>query len=152
MGHFDDISSALADEDYDQLTRPQAEALIEALVLATVSEGEVPQKEESELQKSVAEIDRRATFSADDYLATARQEARQLVDDPTAIRQRADDIAGRLHDETLRDEAYYLAARISAIDAEVVADETDILTTFVDAFEIPRERLKLLTRRLRHQV
>lgn len=152
MSHFDEIKSDLADGAYQRLERDQAEALVDALVMASAADGEVGERERNELDRSLSEIEKRAAGMPDDYPSRARERAREAAGDPEAIGRLAEQVAERLDDETLIDEAYYLSARVAAIDVDVRSTETEVLETFVETFDIPRDRLKLLTRRLRHEV
>ncbi len=152
MDHFDEIKSALADDVYSHLDREPAEALIDAVMLVSAAEGKVPDREQTELDRTLSEIERRASALASDYRQTARERAEKAAGDPEAVRAQAERILERLDDETLVEETYYLAARVAAIDIQVESEETDVLETLVDVFEIPRQRHKLLTRRLRHEV
>lgn len=147
MGYFFSIHSELA--DYDHLDEDEVKALVDAVVLAMVAEGEIPEEEESELAKMTSAFDDHASMAIEPYLQERVEAAREIAGDSEAYRRWAEDVAGRLDDETLLEEAYYLAARMTAIDVEVVADETEVLETYVEVFDFPRERLKRLTQRLR---
>ena len=148
MSYTDRIPSIL--NEYDP-TQQQVEALIDAMTLAMVSEGEVPDKERRELEEALDQLDRQDGARLERYVESSLEASREVIESNT-VRERVASVSDRLDDDRLREEAYFLGARITAIDAEVVSDETDVLTTFVDVFEIPRDRLKLLTRKLRTQL
>jgi hypothetical protein len=148
MSYSDRIPSIL---DEYQPNQTQVEALIDTLTLAMVAEGEVPDHEREELERTLEQLDWRGTRSIHDYVDDSIAADRDVVESGE-VRSRVEDISERLDDDALREEAYFLAARVAAIDAEVVSDETDVLTTLVDVFDIPRDRLKLLTRKLRNQI
>ena len=148
MSYTDRIPSIL--NEYDP-TQQQVEALIDAMTLAMVSEGEVPDKERRELEETLDQLDRQDGARLERYVESSLEASREAIESNT-VRERVASVSDRLDDDRLREEAYFLGARITAIDAEVVSDETDVLTTFVDVFEIPRDRLKLLTRKLRTQL
>ncbi len=148
MSYTDRIPSIL--NEYDP-TQQQVEALIDAMTLAMVSEGEVPDKERRELEEALDQLDRQDGARLERYVESSLEASREVIESNT-VRERVASVSDQLDDDRLREEAYFLGARITAIDAEVVSDETDVLTTFVDVFEIPRDRLKLLTRKLRTQL
>lgn len=147
MGYFFSIHSELA--DYDHLDDEEVGALVDAVVLAMVAEGEVPEEEESELARLTSALDDCASMSVKTVVRERTEAAREVVGDEEAYREWARDVAERLDDQTLLEEAYYLASRMAAMDVDVVADETAVLGTYVDVFDFPRDRLKRLTQRLR---
>lgn len=149
MSYFRDIRSKLAKKQYNEIAPAQARALIDALTLTMVAEGEIQQVEETEVSQILGELGERSNFDVDAYLQKSIELASRAAGDPDAIDQKARDIAARLDDETLREEAYYLASRIAVVDIDVVSDETRVLQSFVAAFDIPRGRMALLTQRLR---
>ncbi len=149
MSFFRDIRSKLAKKQYDQIAPAQGRALIDALTLTMVAEGEVQEVEETEVDRILGELGERTDFDVDAYLQESINSAKQAIGDDEAVEQKARDIAARLDDETLREEAYYLASRVAVVDIDVVSDETRVLQSLVGAFDIPRRRMALLTQRLR---
>jgi hypothetical protein len=152
MSYLKEIRSALADPQYADVSPAHAEALIDALALTMVAEGEIQDVEQTEVTHILEEFDAQTSIDTEAYLDEAISASQQYSGDQEAIRQRAEAIAERLDDATLREEAYYLSGRIAASDIDVVSDETAVLRAFVQAFEIPRQRLKLLTQRMREEV
>ena len=152
MSYLDEIRSGLAKEKYDEIAPVHAEALIDALALTMVAEGDVQNVEESEVGRLLQDLEPRTVVDTGEYLRESLESAREASGDSEAVRQRAEDIAQRLDDELLREEAYYLSGRIAAADINVVSGETEVLRSFVQAFDIPRGRLKRLTQRMREEV
>ena len=152
MSYFKEIRSALADPKYADVRPALAEALIDALALTMVAEGEIQEVEQTEVSHILEEFDEQTSLDTGAYLDEAIAASEQCVGDQDAIRRRAEAIAERLDDATLREEAYYLSGRIAASDIDVVSDETAVLRAFVQAFDIPRQRLKRLTQRMREEV
>ncbi|MFP4599301.1 MAG: hypothetical protein ACLFVJ_13665 [Persicimonas sp.] len=149
MSFFKDVRSKLAQKEFNPIAPAQARALIDALTLTMVAEGEVQEVEETEVGRILDELGERTNFDVEAYLQESITSAKQAIGDQDAVDRKARDIAARLDDETLREEAYYLASRIAVVDIEVVSDETRVLQSLVAAFDIPRRRMALLTQRLR---
>jgi uncharacterized tellurite resistance protein B-like protein len=147
VSYFKQIRSKLADAN--DISPEHARALIDAMVLTMAAEGELKGREETQLGRILEALEALTSIDTDAYAAQSMDAASDLAGDIDVVSKQAQDIAGRLDDATLREEAYYLSCRIAAIDIDVVSEETHVLRSFVQAFEIPSERLKQLTKRLR---
>lgn len=149
MSFFRDIRSQLADKKYAEISPQHAQALLDALALTMVAEGDVSSREQGQAERIRQALAERTTIDTKAYLSQAIEAAAPIAGDPQAIDAQAKAIAERLDDPILREEAYYLSMRIAAVDINVVSDETQVLSSFVQAFDIPRERLGRLTKKLR---
>ncbi|MFB6262251.1 MAG: hypothetical protein ABEL76_01310 [Bradymonadaceae bacterium] len=152
MGLFDTVRKAIAGKKYDNVDQSQSEALIDALTFTMVAEGKVPEVEREELKNTLDEIEWTGSVDIDSYVEQSLEKARSAESGEEGQKAFLNDVADRLDDETLEEEAYFLAARIAGIDKEVDTDETDVLRTMVEVFDIPRKRLKAITRELRQQM
>jgi hypothetical protein len=149
MSYFKRIRSKLAGKDYAAISPDHARAIIDAMTLTVVAEGEFKEREQTQFGRLVDALDERTSLDSKTYAEQSLAAADEFAGDADATTRRAQDIAARLDDATLREEAYYLSCRIAAIDIDVVSEETHVLRSFVHAFEIPSQRLKRLTQRLR---
>lgn len=152
MDYFESIDSALAEPQYDRLRRQYARAVIDAVTLTMVVEGEIPDRERVEADKIFEALGERSNLEVDAYVERSLEKARQAAGDDEAVRELCQDIASRLEQRTLQEEAYVLAGQVARIDFDIVSEETEVLQAFVEAFDIPRRRLRKLSGRLSRDV
>lgn len=148
MGIFDAIDDFFGGKRYDHLDQEQTEAFIDALIFTIVADDEIATGEEKKLAEELEEFQWEGSTPVDQYTRQKREELRDVVDDKESARAFCEDIAERLDDDKLQEEAYYFAARVTFADRELLDEERVALNHLVEAFEIDDERLEMMTQEL----
>jgi uncharacterized membrane protein YebE (DUF533 family) len=149
MGLFETLTSFFSDNRYGALGQQQTEAFVDALTYAMLSDGEIAPEEEDELADALNQFDWEGAKPVELYVDEACDRAEEVLDDPAASEDYCADIAQRLEDQKIREETYFIAAKVACADNKVVDAERVFLNRMVEAFEIDRERLALITEELR---
>ena len=145
MGLFETLTSFFSDDRYASLTQQQTEAFIDALTYAMLSDGEIAPAEEDELADALAQLDWQGAEPVELFVDNACDRAEAALETPGASEDYCADIAERLADQELREETYYISAKVACADNQVLESERVFLNRMVEAFEIDRERLALIT-------
>lgn len=150
MGVFDTIKTFLDDKQtrYNDLSQPQTEAFIDALTFAMIVDGNIADVEEDRLADALEEF----VWESDDplpvYVDSALDRAQACADAPDRAAEYCNDIADRLADQQLEREVYYLSAQVACADDTILDSERTLLQHFVEAFDLDREQLQMMTREL----
>jgi hypothetical protein len=129
------------------LSRAQAEALLEAAYLATAANGDLSNEEAENFRRLVPRV---LTMTGADAKAPSDKELRVLLDRFDAnlrhsqIPDRLRSLAGVLDREDLRDLAYKVGFALSLCDLATDDDEADYLDALTDAFQL-EDRVDTLT-------
>lgn len=150
MSLFTKIRRFFAGGRYDDIAQTQTEAVIDALALAVLADGEVADRERRHLRRALEEFKWEGSLPLDVYLDDALDHARQTIEKPDSdgLDDYIADISERLEQQALREDAYFLSAKIAAADKGILEPEREFLQQMVQTFEIDRDRLQTLTREL----
>ncbi|MFB6372493.1 MAG: hypothetical protein ABEN55_05165 [Bradymonadaceae bacterium] len=154
MGVFQTIQQFLDDHHvrYAELSQPQAEAFVDALTFAMIVDGEIAGVEEQRLADALEEFEWRGEHPLPVFVDSALDRAENCKDMPDLASDYCSDIADRLDDPKLEREVYYLSAQVACADEVILDAERELLQHFVEAFELDREQLQTMTRKLRQSI
>lgn len=152
MPVFKFIANMNTKRRFTNLEQNQNEALIDALAATKVIDGELHPAEAAELLESMKMLKWEGGVTLERYIQSAVDRGFQLEADPAMLEGYFSDISQRLGIDWLRQETYYMAARITLADEEVVEEERLFLESMVKAFEIPGETQALIIRKIREEI
>ena len=152
MSVFKFIAHLSTKRRFSNLEQDQNEALVDTLAAAKMIDGELHPTEEAELKESMKMLDWKGGYPLDQYIDMAVQKGAALTPDPEVMRPYFHDISARLGADWLRQETYYMAARIALADEEVQESERLFLQTMVECFEIPGDKQALIIRKIREEI
>ncbi len=140
------LANLMTSKMFKDMEQPQREAFIDAVALAVIADGQIDPQELEELKQATALMGWHG--EADVYVDRALADAYVHLATPEATRARVDDISARLAADWLREETYYVAARVSAADASLDEAERQFLQTLVLGFSLSRQRLGVITEKI----
>lgn len=130
------LKNFLSGAQFSKLDDDQEEALVDTLTYVMAVDGELSDAEEQQLSEALDVLDWDRGTSIDSYVHDSIERAKQKAATVEETRQYCLELSERLGEDWLREETYYLAARMAAADAEIVDDEHGVLKTIVDTFGI----------------
>jgi type III secretion system FlhB-like substrate exporter len=136
MGIFTAFSNLFAGRNFSNISADQEKALIDTLTYAMAADHKVTPTEEQELAQGLRNVDWDESVPLDSYVHESVARAKTLTNEQGDAAAYCRDIAKRLGGDWLREETYYLAARIAAADQEIASEEQVLLHTIVEAFEL----------------
>ena len=148
MGLFDWMTQVLEGRKFRQLDQTQNEALVRALAGAMLADGEVAGAESEELETFVDFLTWQSTTSPAAFVGEAIEDAREAVETQDARDAFCADVAASIDDQKVRDEIYYMAARIVGADENLDERERAYLESLVQALEISADTQRVVTNRL----
>lgn len=125
--------------NFKKLTTAQQDALLGILTAAILADGEVEEHELEELGEVVSMMQ----WQGDPSLLLQDAPIEELTSPA-----RLGTLGDALGEEWLREEAYYISARIVASDREVQPSERVFLEQLVTSLGIPPARLRTITQKL----
>ena len=136
-----------------QITQDETEAMLEALLLAIMIDGDVAEDELKTLESASHLFNWRATYSIDEFV---REYVEQLNVAEIDIRKRTDelsfDIASRLKSSWIKEETYYLVYRITTADNVIQDIENTLLENFASALELSSGQRSEVESRVRDSI
>ncbi|MFU8806881.1 MAG: hypothetical protein ACNA8W_23945 [Bradymonadaceae bacterium] len=148
MPIFKFIANSHTKKLFRNLSQPQNEALVEALAFAKIVDGEIAPEERKELGDALKMLSWQGAYEVESFIDHAVERARALKIDPGQTQAYLLSISERLGEDWLREEAYHISALIALSDRVVVEKERALLQGMVETFDIPPEKLELITRKL----
>lgn len=148
MGLLDTIGDFFGQDRYDHFSQRQTEAFIDALTFAMVVDGEIAPKEEDELAEALDEFDWQGPPPLEVYVDESLDRAEACDNNPARTDEYVADISARLDEQQTREEVYYVCAKVACADETILESERVMLNNLVEAFEIDRDRLALMTEEL----
>lgn len=145
------LKNMLQGRNFSSLEPDQEMALVDALTYAMAVDHEVAPAEEEELSDALRVLSWSADQSLDAYVHTSVTRAQASVKEQRTA-EYCRDISERLGEDWLREETYYLAARVAASDNEIVSEEQVLLSTMVDAFDLDDATHERITNQLLREV
>ena len=142
------VANLMTNKMFKNITQAQNEALIDCLALAVAIDGRVDPEELREVRDVLKMMDWRGQLGVEDYLRDALERAQSHAIEEAALRVFASDIAQRLDQDWLCDEAYYISARIATADKDIDEQERVMLNALVESLGLTRERLQHITQKL----
>lgn len=139
------LKNVFSGQKFSSLEAEKEQALVDALTYAVAVDHRVEQEEEEELAEAVDQLDWKGSGSAREYVHESLERARRLAGQPDKMEPHLLDISSRLGEDWLREEAYYLAARVVASDEAVVDQEQQLMRTMVAAFGIDSQTQARIT-------
>lgn len=130
------ISNLFSGRSYSRINDSQERALVDALVFAMAADHDVSAVERDALVQALKVLKWEQSTSLESYVSDAIERAQQKVAREEDVAAYCADISQRLEEDWLREETYYLSARITAADQDISQDEQAYLREMVKAFEI----------------
>lgn len=152
MPVFKFIASMNTRRRFTNLAQDQNEAVLDTLAATRVIDGDLHPSEEAELRESMKMLNWQGGHTLEQYIDRAVQRGQELRPEPAVLRPYFEDVSQRLGEDWLRQETYYMAARITLADGEVDESERVFLQALVEAFEIPGDVQALIIRKIREEV
>lgn len=137
-----------ASTDLGALEQAQNEAVIDALTLVMMADGEVVNEEREQLRRSLVLFSWRSEEPLERFLDGAYYRAVTLGSDAERLQEYIVSIAARLDDRAVLEEVYYQCGHIAGSDHGVEDPETGVLTQMAQAFGISAERQREITAQL----
>jgi uncharacterized membrane protein YebE (DUF533 family) len=149
MGIFTKLfGSYFTSKNFASITQEQKAAFINILVTAMAIDGEVQQQERDELAKELKAIGWSGEYALETYIEQAVKNSSILSQDREMLRGHLLQQAGLMPEQWLREEAYYIAARIVCSDRQVQPQEHTFLQVLVETLALPSERQSFITQKL----
>lgn len=142
------LANLMTNKMFAKISQEQNEALLDCLALAISIDGEVDPDELEELRDAFKLFSWRGEADIDAYVDQAIAKAADIAVDEAALRAYGSDIAARLQEDWLCDEAYYISARISTANHDIHEHERMWLNALVESLGISRVRLQNITQKL----
>lgn len=152
MSVFKLIAHMSTNRRYRNLDQEQNEALVDTLSAAKIIDGHLDPAEREELLAGMKKLNWGGAQDLESYMNDAVEKARGLSVYNDSLLEFFRDISVRLKEDWLRQEAYYIAARITLADQKIEEEEREFLQTLVQAFEIDAERQALIIRKVRNEI
>lgn len=142
------LANLFTEKKYKSNNQDQNEALIDCLALAVVVDGVIETSELAEINDAIKMFEWQSDVAPQDYVDQALDHAAEVLVEESALRVFASDIAERLDEEWLREEAYYISARIVSSDKDLVEEERLFLNALVESMAITPKHLQNITQKL----
>lgn len=142
------LAKMMTNKMFAKISQDQNEALLDCLAYAVSMDGEVTDSELAEVRLATEMFNWRGALPLDEYFTQAleRIEAQEL--DEASLRVWASELATRLGEDWLCDEAYYISARIATSDHTIDEQERVMLNALVESLGLSRARLLNITQKL----
>ena len=140
MGLISVVKNLLEGEWLRGLEQTQEEAFIDALTFSMAADHHIDDREQEELTTALEALDWEGTTSLENYVAESTRRAEEAVKTESDSTSFLEDIDRRLGEDWVREETYYIAARIAAADGRFEEAETSYLRRMVDIFQISEKR------------
>lgn len=148
MSILNALTNLFSGRSYGSLSPEQEKAFVDALAYAVAIDRDVSQTEEQELTKQLGHLDWKSGVPLDSYVHESIERAKQKTATAADAATYCRDINERLGEDWLREEAYYLSARIAASDSDIVSEEQALLSTMVEAFALDDKVQERITNQL----
>ena len=142
------LANIFAEKRFQGISQDQNEALMDCLALAVMIDGVADPAEIEEIKKQAEMFNWQGSVSFEAYLDAALEHAESVFVEEQALRVFASDIAERLDEEWLCEEAYYISALIVTSDEDLNEEERAFLNALVESMGISRKRLQDITQKL----
>lgn len=152
MPVFKLIAHISTNRRYRNLAQEQNEALIDVLAAVKIIDGHLDPAEREELLEGMSKLDWKGGEGLESYLDSAVDRARSLSVYDGSLGGFFQNVSDRLGEDWLRQEAYYIASRISLADQKVVEEEREYLQAMVQAFGIDAKTQALIIRKIRNEI
>lgn len=139
------ISYFTSNSAFKKLSQEQNEALVKVLAYAQAIDGEVAESEQKILVRAVKDLNWQGAYSLEEFVVRAVNEAYGLIYDPVKRQAYVHALGLELGEDWLREEAYYMAAKIMLSDSDLQENEQHLLRGIVEAFAISPARLAKIT-------
>ncbi len=139
------LSYFTSNSAFKKLSQEQNEALVRLLAYAQAIDGHVDAGEQKILVRAVRDLRWQGAHSLEDFVARAIADAGSLVGNRERKQAFVRDVAAGLGEDWLREEAYYMAAKMTLSDRDLQEVEQAFLREIVEAFAIRPERLEVIT-------
>ncbi len=145
------LKNMLQGRNFSTIEPDQEKALVDALTYAMAVDHEVAPDEEEELSSALRVLSWDADEPLESYVHTSVERSRASVKEQRTA-EYCRDISERLGEDWLREETYYLAARIAASDQDIVSEEQVLLSHMVAAFGLDDATHERITNQLLREV
>lgn len=139
MGIITALSNLFAGRSFSKISAEQEKAMIDALTYAMAVDREISPAEKDELTSSLRHVDWEEELPIEGYVSESVDRAQRVSTEKSEVAKYLSDIGRRLGQDWLREETYYLAARIAVADRDVVDEEQLLLSTMVRAFGLDND-------------
>lgn len=148
MGLYGIIKNFFEGETYKSLDQSQEEAFVDALTYAMIADEKIVTGEEDELADALRPLDWKGSKPLESYVNESIDRARSVADSGSSVRNYLSDVSERLGEDWIREETYYITARLAASDRSLDEFETAYLRVMVEEFGIPEDRLSKISNQL----
>lgn len=148
MGLFGVIKNLLEGETFKSLDDSQERAFVDALTYAMIADDKVASGEEEELADALRPLEWKGSEPLQSYVNESLDRAKVVSDSGDSVREYLRDVSERLAEDWIREETYYITARLAASDRSLDALETAYLRVMVEEFGIPEARLSKISNQL----
>ncbi len=152
MPIFDFIAEKITRSKFRNITQTQEEALIDVLTAAEAIDGQLRDVERQELLSIIEKLEWKGSVPMATYVEQSIERATNIDPVPGELEDYFNEIAQRLDEDWLRQEAYYLASRIVLADDQIVENERLLLKYLVKAFDISSDRQQKIIQRIREEI
>src|SRR5690606_34776914 len=121
------ISYFTSNSAFKKLSQEQNEALVKVLAYAQAIDGDVAESEQKILVRAVKDLNWQGVYSLEEFVTRAVNEAYGLIYDPVKRHAYVHALGLELGDNWLREEAYYMAAKITLSDSDLQENEQLLL-------------------------
>ena len=142
------LANRFTDSKFKKMTQPQNEALLDVVALAMAADGLLESEERAEASEAIGKLLWADHSGPALYFDGACDRAAEIVADDDRLEAHLAELNTRLEAPWLREEAYYIAARVAAADQEVAPEERELLSRLVAHFNIPKDRLRTITEKI----
>ena len=148
MGLFGVIKNLLEGETFKSLDQTQERAFVDALTYTMIADEKVASGEEDELADALKPLKWKGSEPLQSYVNQSLDRARSVSDSGSSVRDYLQDVSERLGEDWIREETYYIAARLAASDRSLDELETAYLRVMVEEFGIPEKRFAEISNQL----
>lgn len=142
------LANLMTNKMFAKLTQEQNEALLDCLAYAVSMDGHVTDAELAEVKLATDMFNWRGDLPLDEYFSNALEAIDAQALDEASLRVWASELAERLGEDWLCDEAYYISARIATADQVIDEQERVMLNALVESLGLSRTRLLNITQKL----
>ncbi|QDG53792.1 hypothetical protein FIV42_24525 [Persicimonas caeni] len=133
------LSNLFSGRSFSKISAEQEKAMIDALTYAMAVDREIAGDEQKELTSSLRHVKWEEEIPLESYVSESVARAKRISAQPGDAPDYLHQISERLGEDWLREETYYLAARIAASDRDIVSAEQLLLSNMVQAFELDND-------------
>lgn len=149
MGIFTKLfGNYFTSKNFESITQEQKAAFIDILVTAMGIDGEIQEQEREELGSELKAISWSGEYALETYIEQAVENGKIMAEDREALRGHLLQQAGQLPEQWLREEVYYISARIVCADSQIQPAEHTFLQVLVEALALPPERQAFISEKL----